>query len=422
MKPKQTHLAVTIAMLLGATSLSTAVSAGVGLADGIYDMVINNTPYINGVGYDFGTDGAWSSSFSVGCIPGVKGCFSNGMYDDTIAAPANGFYSGVVGDGVSGTVRIQVTGGVITGLGTFEFDTIPGTFGGNFVEYGGSGGWTGNVDALGNITLTPTGTLATFGDFLPVDMRWNVDNFNGSTGSGTNLVVNPPTNSTAYDNFSTGTADNGLGTITGAAYDGTRAVLVKGGILGSDWDFFGLSYMEVWNVSFIPLIPPDPGTGSVVTVWASQDDTWVLLSSAPATWIKVNEQFGRPVKTGAGGLVMPIIQAAKAHHYGNLNMTLSPYFSDMQMDFITLSNQINPGTPGTVSSMETMDNPGNIAGWTPLFVTVPEPTANGDFGFYVATGAQAAVAAEALMTGAQITYEETCSGSICASLSWIQID
>ncbi len=426
MKLEKTCLAASVAMLLGTTALPTAVSAGVGLADGIYDMVINNTPYIAGAGYDIGSDGAWNSSFTVGCLPGSKGCASHAMYDDTAAAPAHGQYSGNVGDGVSGTVRIQVSSGVITGLGTFEFDTIPGTVGGNFVEYNGSANWSGSIDALGNITLTPTGTLATMSD-LPslanIDARWNVDDFNGGSGSGTNFVPNPPSANVDYDAFSTGSATNGAGTINGAAYDGTRAVLVKGGTFGSDWQGLGIQYTEIWNVSFIPLVPPEPGTGSIVTMWASStNEAWVRLSSVPDAWIKVNEKYNLPVSNGTGGLVLPVLQAARAHHYGNLSMTLSPYFGDLQMDQVSLTNQINFGTPGTVSSMETSDNPGGIIGWTPLFVTVPEPTPNGDFGFYVTSAGQAAIAAEALMTGAQITYQENCSVNICDGLLSIQID
>lgn len=424
MKLEKTCLAASVALLLGTTALPTAVSAGVGLADGTYDMVINNTPYITGAGYDIGSDGAWSSGFVIGCIPGTKGCSGGVMYDDAVAAPVNGEYFGNVGDGVSGTVRIQVSGGVITGLGAFEFDTITVPGFGNLAEHGGSGSWAGSIDELGNITLTPTGTLITFDAFSGLnDARWNVDDFNGSSGSGTNLVSNPPAINAEYDSFSTGSATNSQGTFNGAAYDGTRAVLVKAGGIGSDLEvLFGRPYFEAWNVSFIPLVPPEPGTGSIVTMWASKNEAWVRLSSVPDAWIKVNEKYDGPLNNGGGGLVMPILQAARAHHYGNLSMTLSPYFGDLQMDQVSLSNQINPGTPGTVSSMQTSDNPGGIIGWTPLFVSVPEPTPNGDFGFYVTGAGQAAIAAEALMTGAQITYQENCSVNICAGLSTIQID
>lgn len=199
------------------TSLPNAASA-VTLADGFYDMVINTTPYLASSygGFDYGADGAWNSSFTTGCLPGSKGCLSNALYDDTMAQPINGNYSGVANDGVAGIIGIQVFGGVITGTGGFSLDTIDGAVGGDFAEYGSSAGFTGSIDADGNISLTPTGILATFSDFPTlVDERWNVDNFNGIDGS--TFVQNPPNNNTAYDTFSTGSATNLNGTINGAA-------------------------------------------------------------------------------------------------------------------------------------------------------------------------------------------------------------
>jgi len=255
---KRTSLTIAMAAILG-VSLSAASSAAP-LADGFYDMVINNTPYTLGSGYDSGTDGAWNSSFTVSCLPGEKGCSSRSLYDDTIAQPVNGRYAGNVSDGVQGTVAIQVSGGVITGTGGFEFDTIPSTGGGDFGVYGNSRQFLGSIDALGNISLTTTGLLAAFSDFPSlVDEAWNIDNFNGITGAGTNPVLNPPNSNTAYDAFSTGSATNAAGTISGAAYDGSTAILVKGGTLGSQWGgFFGAQYFEVWNVSFIPATVPIP--------------------------------------------------------------------------------------------------------------------------------------------------------------------
>ena len=266
LKAKQSSVAVAIAAAIGisAGAVSTSASA-VGLADGTYDMVINNTPYSGG--YQFGTDGAWNSSFTFSCLPGTKGCGSNALYDDTVASPVNGRYAGNPNDGVQGTVAISVSGGVITGLGGFEFDTIPATAGGDFAEYGDSSAFTGSIDGAGNLSLTPTGILGTVGDFPAlVDERWNVDDYNGGIGS----LPNPPNSNTAWDTFSTGSATNASGTINGAAYDGTTAILVKGGTVGSDWTgFFGAQYFEVWNVSFTNFVP-DNGGGEVpvpAAVW-----------------------------------------------------------------------------------------------------------------------------------------------------------
>ncbi|HFD80718.1 MAG TPA: hypothetical protein ENK05_10065, partial [Gammaproteobacteria bacterium] len=178
LKARKSTLAVAIAAAagIGATTLAPMASAAT-LADGFYDMIINSTPY--SAGYNFGSDGAWNSSFTFSCLPGTKGCASNALYDDTIATPVNGKYAGNPNDGRQGTISIKVVGGVITGTGTFEFDTIPNTAGGNFGEYTDTNvqavNFTGSIDAAGNISFTPTGLLGTVSDFPSlVDERWNV--------------------------------------------------------------------------------------------------------------------------------------------------------------------------------------------------------------------------------------------------------
>jgi len=263
MRVNKTTLATAVAAALGAsaTLLPSSASAAT-LADGFYDMTINNTPFSGG--YIAGTDGAWNSSFTFGALP--SGSTSQFLYDDTVATPINGRYGGNPNDGVQGTVGLKVEGGVITGTGTFEFDMIPATAGGDFVEYGSSSGFTGSIDGSGNISLTTTGALGAVGGFPSlVDERWNVDNFNGVTGT----VPNAPNSNTAYDAFSTGSATAGAGTINGAAWDGTTAVLVKGGACGSDWGgFFGCSYLEAWNVGFTKTgdLPP-PAVPVPAAVW-----------------------------------------------------------------------------------------------------------------------------------------------------------
>lgn len=259
LKAKKTTIAAAVAAIIGVSATLPNIASAATLGNGFYDMIINNTPYVSS-NYVFGSDGAWNSSFTFSCLPGSKGCGSSALYDDTAAQPTNGRYAGNA-DGVQGTVGIRVENGVITGTGKFEFDTIPGTAGGAFTEYTGpnnyglpedSTGFTGNIDLSGNLTLTTTGILGTVGDFPSLlDARWNVNNFNGGTGTGTNFVGNPVNNNTAYDTFSTGNASNASGTINGAAYDGTTAILVKGGTIGGDWGgFLGAQYFEVWNVGF----------------------------------------------------------------------------------------------------------------------------------------------------------------------------
>ena len=250
-KANKTALAAAItAVGLSAGALPTTVSA-VGLIDGTYDMTINITPYSGG--YQFCSDGAWNSSFTFSCLPGTKGCNSQALYDDTALNPINGKGNQGLSNGIQGVIKLQVVGGVITGQDAqVEFDVIGGTAGGNFQEYGNSKDFTGSVNAAGDISLTTTGMLGTVGDFPSlVDERWNVDNFNGGSGAGTNFVPNPVNSNNTYDAFSTGSASNAAGTLNGSQYDGTTAVLVKGGSIGGDWGgFLGAQYMEVWNVSF----------------------------------------------------------------------------------------------------------------------------------------------------------------------------
>lgn len=270
MSSKKNTVSAAVVLALGSSFLSFPTLAAI--PDGDYVMVINNTPY--SVGYQFGSDGAWNSSFTFSCLPGSKGCGSQAMYDDTAVAPVNGRYSGNPNDGVAGFLNINVNGGSIT-ASSFSADTIFGTAGGNFGQYIDASvhpvNMTGSVDAVGNMTFTPTGRLATVGDFTSmVDERWNVDNFNGIT----DFVPNPPTSNSAWQSFSTGTATNFAGTIHGTPatnigdIDGDglsdfKAVLVSGGTIGSDWGgFFGAQYFEVWNVHILSgteiIIPPPP--------------------------------------------------------------------------------------------------------------------------------------------------------------------
>jgi hypothetical protein len=272
---KKNAISAAVVLALGSSFLSFPALAAI--PDGDYVMVINNTPY--SVGYQFGSDGAWNSSFTFSCLPGAKGCGSQAMYDDTAVAPVNGRYSGNPNDGVAGFLNINVNGGSIT-ASSFSIDTIFGTAGGNFGQYIDASvhsvNMTGSVDAAGNMTFAPTGRLATVGDFPTlVDERWNVDNFNGGgSATATSFVPNPPTNNSAWQSFSTGTATNFAGTIHGAPatnigdIDGDglpdfRAILVSGGSIGSDWSgFFGAQYFEVWNVHILSgteiIIPPPP--------------------------------------------------------------------------------------------------------------------------------------------------------------------
>jgi hypothetical protein len=256
---KRNTVSSALLLALGTSLLPATVSAII--PDGDYAMIINNTPYE--AGYQFGSDGAWNSSFTFGCVPRTKGCGSQAMYDDTVASPVNGKYSGSANDGIAGFLNISVISGSLS-VSSFSLDTIPATAGGSFQQYTDASihpvTMTGSVDASGNMTLTPTGRLGTFSDFPSlVDKRWNVDNFNGLDG----FIPAPPNNNTTYQSFSTdsaaipagtihGTRVTNIGDVDGDAKADFSAVLVSGGLVGADWGgFFGAPYLEAWNVTFL---------------------------------------------------------------------------------------------------------------------------------------------------------------------------
>ncbi len=270
MYTKKTLLAASILAALGTSAYAISAAAGQIIADGDYQMLINTTPYVTSGTYtfpNFGSDGAWNSGFTFGCVPQIKGCASVSMTDNN--AVVNGRGGGVL-DGYAGKISIHVSGGNIT-VSSFQVDPTPGTPAGTFAQYTDAStipvNMIGGVDASGNMTFTPTGRLGTGSSFPAlVDERWNVDNFNGTTGSGTSFVVNPPTGNTAWSPFSTAAATNDLGTIHGAAITATgggnyHGVLVSASRFGSDWGgFYGANYFEAWNVDFTPVPLP-------ATVW-----------------------------------------------------------------------------------------------------------------------------------------------------------
>jgi len=197
------------------------------------------------------------------------------MYDDIIASPVNGKYSGVPNDGVTGSINLTVSGGIITGT-SFSMDTISGTGGGDFAQHtNGAVSFSGSVDTAGNMALTPTGRLATLSAFPAlVDERWNVDNFNGTTTSGTNSTTNNPTNNTAWDTFTTGSACTSLGCINGTAVQAVNSTdygvtLVSAGNIGSDFGgFFGAVYYKVWaSQTTIKYLDPLPEVPIPAAAW-----------------------------------------------------------------------------------------------------------------------------------------------------------
>ena len=266
MNIKKTHLATALLAALGSSAviMQSAEAASL-LPDGSYQIVINTTPYTAGVGSSFGTDGAWNSGFTCGCQPGSKGCASVAMDDFLNTGPING-RGGTINDGVAGRINITVANGVILGGNLFQVDNILGAVGGDFAQYtadGTASGMTGTIDAAGNMTFTPINRLGTFKNFPAlVDERWNVDNFNGITPSGTSYVVNPPTSNTAWNTFTTGAATNIDGTthgtpctsLGGSSYG---CVLVTAFQFGSDWGgFYGATVSERWKITLTAVPVP----------------------------------------------------------------------------------------------------------------------------------------------------------------------
>ncbi len=270
MKMNKTAIAAAVAASMGsAVSMIDTASAAL-LADGNYQIVINNTPYTTG--YQFGSDGAWNSGFTFGCQPGSKGCASQSMYDNNVAVNGKG---GAATDGVAGRINISVVNGVISGGNLFQVDTIKNTAGGNFAQYTANGtasGMTGTIDNTGNMTFTPTNRLGTVGSFPSlVDERWNVDNFNGGTTVGTVFTPNAPNGNTAWNVFTTGAATNSAGTTNGtvisACTGGYCGTVVSSGQVGADWGgFFGAAVNERWNIKIVftgPLQAPIPVPAAV---------------------------------------------------------------------------------------------------------------------------------------------------------------
>ena len=151
MNVKRTAISVALLASFGTSVvIMETASATSLLPDGDYQIVINNTPYIFPPGYQFGSDGAWNSGFTLGCLPGPKGCNSQAMYDNNLTVNGRG---GVATDGVAGRINIHVVNGVITGTNLFQVDAIRNTAFANFQQYTASGsaaGMTGAVDAVGS--------------------------------------------------------------------------------------------------------------------------------------------------------------------------------------------------------------------------------------------------------------------------------
>jgi len=160
---------------------------------------------------------------------------------------AGSIISLVTTDDGAGGVNFTVT----SATEMFYTDTPQGLF--TMTNIGG----LGNIDALGNITYTPTGRLGS-GQFTNAALgspTWNIDDVS-------------PNASTDYVGFTSGTMSNYefsdldgdtipetwtvAHTVTGASLDNNlNATIVSAGTLGTAWlGFSNTPYTEVWNVTF----------------------------------------------------------------------------------------------------------------------------------------------------------------------------
>lgn len=266
MTHKKTRIAASIVAALGISMVTAKPASAViqQLPSGFYLMTIDST-LSSGGGPNFGTNGNWSSQFALGCLPGSKGCTSQAMYDD----PSTSI------PGAAGSINLTVkANGDITGT-SFSMSTISGTAMGDFSQYtNGAVSFKGNMSA-GLMTLTPTGRLASISNFPSlVDYRWNVDNFNGTTTSGGNIIPNKPKKNTAWATFTSGSACTSLGCIDGTPVKAVNTTdysvtLVSAGRIGSDFGgFFGAEYYEIWaSQSTIKYLGPLPEVPIPAAVW-----------------------------------------------------------------------------------------------------------------------------------------------------------
>lgn len=303
MKLKTATLSAGIAAAIGTAGLFVPTTSSAIIPDGNYRMIINDTPYTTR--FDIGTDGAWNSSFTFGCLPGTKGCTSQAMYDKDLSY--NGRGSSIEGDGVSGLLDITVSGNSFS-VNTFNKDVIRFTAGGDFLQYldsqlpvppaspVGTSLMSGTINGTA-MTYDPTARLGSVNAPLLLDRKWLIDDCT-LLASGTCDPV--PNGNTSWQLFSTATASNTKGTVTGTPLsnvgdvsgsavaglgfsadgrDDFTATLVTGGTIGSDWGgFFGAQYFEVWNSTIYSLIYANDDTsttnaGVPVTINVAGNDT-----------------------------------------------------------------------------------------------------------------------------------------------------
>ena len=244
MRPSPSSIRLAVCAALGVVAVAPAAQAAPVLPNGVYQATINVTPTQVVAGSTFivpGTDGAWNSTFSFNSTP--KAAKSQGMTDNAtdITISGTSYGSSKAGDG-AGSWDMTVNNGNWT-ASNFQVDSIAGTAGGTFVQYGSIVG--GTVDqTTGAMTLDPTGRMGAI-PTVP-GAKWNI-----------------PSGGTNYAQFTTGSQTNASGTIGGhdivSNGDGTyNVILVSASNVGDAWgsSFASVPYMETWNVNLAPVPIP----------------------------------------------------------------------------------------------------------------------------------------------------------------------
>ena len=181
MNHSKNTLALALAGVIGGDNILMPATAHAILADGSWALTILPTPVASTTGgytrYDIGNDGNWNSSFTYASLPGSS---SFPMTDNGMLVSGTG--SSIAGDGFAGIIELNVSGGAFS---------VPGT------------GMSGMVDAMGNMSLDPTGRLGTYEAFLSVTgLPLYIDDADCDTNGCT------ATGNTAWTELTTGSASS----------------------------------------------------------------------------------------------------------------------------------------------------------------------------------------------------------------------
>lgn len=238
-----------LALGIAGAGLSVPASA-LPVADGNYELCIIPNPSASTTTSVVGSDGNWNSTFSFNKVkPTVT---SQPMKDNgTMITTAGGTRgSSVAGDSCAGKLSLTVTGSTFVINGAYQVDTIFGTAGGNFAQYGTSASGGGTINQTsGAMTLTPSGRLGAIdgaGGTL-YDKRWNAEP--AASVWNTFTTGTQTTYGGAATGSVTGQVLTSIGDLNGDGRAEHTVKLVSAGKVGDDWGpgFAGQGYVETWD-------------------------------------------------------------------------------------------------------------------------------------------------------------------------------